>query len=145
MFDLRYPAEIRQDPKGKDWVVQFPDLKGANTGGMSLDEALREAADCLGSHLAKLLADRSLIPPPSVPRVKQRLIPVPFWIAAKIALCQAMGQQGISNTEPARRLGVSETVVRRMLDPDHATKSFRLESALLAAGKRLYVAVQDAA
>ena len=30
------------------------------------------------------------------------------------------------NTELARRLGVSETVVRRMLDPKHATKPERI-------------------
>jgi len=29
---------------------------------------------------------------------------------------------GISNSELARRLGVRETVVRRMLDPDHDTR-----------------------
>jgi len=45
----------------------------------------------------------------------------------------------------ARRLGVRETIVRRMLDPDHATKSSRLESALRAVGKRLLVAIDDAA
>jgi hypothetical protein len=32
-----------------------------------------------------------------------------------------------------------------MLDPDHATKATRIEAALLAVGKRLYVAVDDAA
>ena len=58
MFDLRYPAAVKQDAEGKGWVVRFPDLKGTNTGAASIDEALGEAADCLGSHLAKLLADR---------------------------------------------------------------------------------------
>jgi antitoxin HicB len=145
MFDLRYPADIKQDTEGKDWVVRFPDLKGTNTGALSLDEALSEAADCLGSRLAQLLADRKPVPEPSAPRGRQRLIAVPFWIAPKIALYQAMREQGVSNTELARRLKVGETVVRRMLDPDHATRAARLEAALLAVGKRLYVAVDDAA
>jgi len=145
MFDLRYPADVKQDPEGKDWVVRFSDLKGANTGGCSLDEALHEASDCLGSYLARLLSERKTVPPPSAARRKQRLIPVPFWIAPKIALYQAMRDQAISNSELARRLKIGETVVRRMLDPDHATKATRIESALLAVGKRLYVAVEDAA
>jgi antitoxin HicB len=145
MFDLRYPADVKQDPAGKDWVVRFPDLKGTNTGAGSLDEALREAADCLGSYLAKLLADREPVPEPSAPRGKQRLVSVPLWIAPKIALYRAMREQGISNSELARRLKVGETVIRRMLDPDHATKATRLEAALLKVGKRLYVAVDDAA
>jgi antitoxin HicB len=145
MFDLRYPADIKQDAVGRDWVVRFPDLKGTNTGGDSVEEALREAADCLGSYLAKLMADRKPVPEPSAPRGKQRLISVPLWIAPKIALYQAMREQSISNSELARRLRVGETVVRRMLDPDHATKATRLDAALLAVGERLFVAVDDAA
>jgi len=145
MFDLRYPAEVKQDTEGKDWVVRFPDLDGATTGALSLNEALREAEDCLGSYLAQLLASRKPVPGPSGARRGQRMVSVPFWIAPKVALCHAMREQGISNSELARRLKVGETVVRRMLDPDHATRAARLEAALLAVGKRLYVAVDDAA
>ena len=36
-------------------------------------------------------------------------------------------------------------VVRRMLDPDHATKAERLQAALAVLGKHLVIAVQDAA
>ena len=56
-----------------------------------------------------------------------------------------MREQRVSNSELARRLKVRETVVRRMLDPDHATKATRLDAALLAVGKRLYIAVDNAA
>jgi antitoxin HicB len=145
MFEMRYPAEIAQHPEGKDWVAKFPDLKGTNTGADTLEGAIDEAADCLGSYLAMLIANRKPIPEPSAPKARQRLISVPLWIAPKVALYRAMQEQGISNCELARRLGVRETVVRRMLDPDHATKSSRLDKALRAVGKRLLVAVDDAA
>ena len=56
-----------------------------------------------------------------------------------------MREQGINNSELARRLGVRETVVQRMLDPDHATKAERLQAALAVLGKHLVIAVQDAA
>ena len=69
------------------------------------------------------------------------MIPVPLWIAPRIALYRALQEQGISNSGLARRLGVRETIVRRMLDPDHATKSARLEEALRALGKPLKRAV----
>jgi antitoxin HicB len=92
-----------------------------------------------------LVAHRKAIPEPSAPKGKQRLISVPLWIAPKVALYRALQEQGISNSELARRMGVSETIVRRMLDPDHATKSARLEEALRAVGKRLLVAIDDAA
>jgi antitoxin HicB len=68
-----------------------------------------------------------------------------LWIAGKLALYLAVREQGISNSELARRLGVRETVVRRMLDPDHETKSEKLQAALDVLGKRIVVAVEDAA
>jgi len=42
---------------------------------------------------------------------------VPLYLAPKLALYLAMREHGTRNTELAKRLGVSETVVRRMLDP----------------------------
>jgi antitoxin HicB len=65
----------------------------------------------------------------------------PFWIAGKLALYSALREQGISNSELARRLGVRETVIRRMLDPDHATKPERLQAALAELGQVLAVSV----
>jgi hypothetical protein len=51
----------------------------------------------------------------------------------------------ITNSNLARRLEVRETVVRRMLDPNHATKSEKLQAALSTLGKRIVVALDDAA
>jgi len=64
-----------------------------------------------------------------------------------LALYQAMQRMDLSNSELGRRLGVGETVVRRMLDPDHATKLANLERALRCAGVKLYlsIGIQDAA
>ena len=56
-----------------------------------------------------------------------------------------MRQGRITNTEVARRLGVSETVVRRMLNPRHATKSEKIQAALSVLGKRIVVGFEDAA
>ncbi|HEU0142912.1 MAG TPA: hypothetical protein VFQ79_24545 [Bryobacteraceae bacterium] len=56
-----------------------------------------------------------------------------------------MREKGINNSELARRLGVRETVVRRMLDPEHETKTEKLQAALEVLGKRIVVGVEDAA
>jgi antitoxin HicB len=39
----------------------------------------------------------------------------------------------------AKKLGVRETEIRRMLDPDHGTKLDRLDRAMRALGRRLVV------
>jgi len=70
---------------------------------------------------------------------------VPLSLAPKLALYLTMRESGIRNTELAKRLGVSETVVRRMLDPKHNTKSERIQTALAALGKRIVVSFEDAA
>ena len=73
------------------------------------------------------------------------MVAAPLWIAGKLAVYLAMREQKVNNSELARRLGVRETVVRRMLDPDHETRSEKLQSALEALGKRIVVLVEDAA
>ena len=74
-----------------------------------------------------------------------RLVPVPLWLAPKLALYLAMRDQRVNNSELARRLGVHERVVRRMLDPQHATKAEKIQAALAVLGKQMTVEVRDVA
>ena len=144
MFSFSYPATFRPDPAGRP-VVRFPDFPEAHTDGRDLREATEEAIDCLGSAIAFRIAGKKEIPAPSPLKRGHRLVPVPLWIAGKLALYLAMRERRVSNCELARRLGVRETAVRRMLDPDHETRSEKLHAALEALGKRILVAVEDAA
>jgi len=139
-----YPATFARDSADRT-LVKFPGLPGAATDGADSMEAMEEAIDCLGSYLAARMARREEIPTPSSPKTGQRMVPVPLWLAPKLALYLAVRAKKISNSELARRLGVRETVVRRMLDPDHETKAEKIQAALSALGKRLAVEVQDAA
>jgi antitoxin HicB len=143
-MEIGYPSTFRGDESGR-LVVRFVDLREAMTDGRDLREALHEAQDCLGSALAARLAHKEEIPYPSKPKRGQRLIPVPLWVAPKVALYWAMREAGVNNVELAGRLGVRETVIRRMLDPDHATRSDKIQAALSALGKRFSVIVEDAA
>jgi hypothetical protein len=56
-----------------------------------------------------------------------------------------MRERRIPNTELAKRLNVSETVIRRMLNPKHDTNPERIQAAPAALGKRIVVAFEDAA
>lgn len=110
-----------------------------------MQEALEEAIDCLGSVIAHCMKEQLAIPAPSKPKRGQRLFPVPFWISAKLALYLTMREQGGSNSALARRMNVSETIVRRMQDPGQGTRLRKLQAALDTLGKRLVVALGDAA
>ncbi len=141
---LAFPATFRPDVNGRP-VVSFPDFPRAHTDGKNMREAFEEATDCLGSVIAEHIAEKQEIPDPSPIKRGQKLIPVPLWVAGKLALYLTMREQKITNSNLARRLGVRETVVRRMLDPNHATKSEKLQTALSVLGKRIVVALDDAA
>jgi antitoxin HicB len=117
----------------------------ALTAGDDLADTLAQAADCLAEAMAGRIRRGDGIPAPSSPKRGQHLISVPLYLAPKLALYLAMRERGMRNTDLAKRLGVSETVVRRMLDPKHATKPERIQAALTALGKRIVVTFEDAA
>ena len=144
MFAFAYPAKFTNGSDGRI-LVEFVDLPRVATDGADTREAFEEAMDALGSDLSIRLSRREEIPAPSPAKRRQRLVPVPLWLAPKLALFLAMRDQQISNSELARRLGIHERVVRRMLDPQHATKAEKIQAALAVLGKQMTVEVRDAA
>ena len=144
MSEFTYPAKFTTGSDGRV-LAEFIDLPRVATDGKDEREAMEEAIDALGSDLSIRLSRHEDIPSPSTPKRGQRLVPVPLWLAPKLALYLSMREQGVSNSELARRLGVDERVVRRMLDPEHATKAEKIQTALAVLGKQMTVEVRDAA
>jgi antitoxin HicB len=144
MSAFTYPARFTAGSDGRI-LVEFADLPRVSTDGKDDHEAMEEAIDALGSDLSIRLSRKEEIPAPSTAKRGQRLAPVPFWLAPKLALYLAMRDQRVNNSELARCLGVHERVIRRMLDPEHASKAGKFQAALAALGKQMTVEVCDAA
>jgi antitoxin HicB len=144
MSAFTYPAKFTAGNDGRI-LVGFVDLPHVATDGKDDHEAMEEAIDALGSDLSIRLSRREGIPAPSAPKRGQRLVSVPLWLAPKLALYLAMRDQHVNNSELARRLGVDERVIRRMLDPAHASKPAGVQAALAALGKQVTVEIRDAA
>ena len=140
-----YPCAITLDEEEKKatgreaYLVTFPDLYGANTGGWSKEEALEMAEDCLAVALGMYITSREDVPSPSPLSEGQELIAVPTIVAAKLALYKAMREQGITNVALADRLGLSEGAVRRLVNPEHRSHIGQVERALRAVGHTLVV------
>ncbi len=145
MFTASYPAGFHPEESGKGYWVNFPDLPEVLTGGDDLQDAIRQAADCLAEAIAGRIARGNEIPVPSKPKRGQRLVGVPLYLAPKLALYLAMRENAVTRTSLAKKLGVSETVVRRMLNPKDAAKPDKIQAALAQLGKRLVVVFEDAA
>jgi antitoxin HicB len=144
LLDTRRPARLSVGRDGRV-LVEFVDLPSVATDGEDRREAFEEAMDALGSDLSIRLSRREEIPVPSRAKRGQRMVPVPLWLAPKLALYVAMRDQRVNNSELARRLSVHERVVRRMMDPQHATKAEKIQAALAVLGKQMTVEVRDAA
>jgi len=144
MDQFAYPANFTPD-EGGSFMVRFRDLPEAITSGHDMADAIEQAADCLQEALAGRLVRRDAVPKPSKQRRGERRIPVAMYLAPKLALFSSMERAGINNSELARRLGVTEVVIRRMLNPKHETKAGKIEAALRALGKEAVVYIDDAA
>ena len=141
-LQLAYPVKLDSQAEGT-LFVSFPDVPEALTEGPTEREALAEAEDCLIAALGGYINDRRNIPHPSPARGCPVVI-LPALVAAKLALYQAMREQGVSNVALAGQLGVMEGTVRRLLDLDHRSHIGQIEAALKIFGKRLVIAARAA-
>ena len=141
---FNYPVEIERDEDG--WfVVTFPDFGWGATDGATLDEALDEAKDLLRELIATTIHEGQALPEPSRASKRRPLVVPPLQIAMKAALYEACRQTNRSQRRLARDLALAESEVRRMLNPDHATKAGTIDAVLRQLGTRISLTVEKAA
>ena len=138
-----YPCDLTPVDDGS-LVATFPDVPEAITGGASRSEALALAEDALATALAGYVHEKWDIPSPSEAVAGQELVAVPAVIAAKLALYSAMRAQRITKVELASRLGISESAVRKLANPDHRSHVGQVQKALRAVGRTIKVEVTAA-
>ena len=133
-----YPCQITLH-EGNEFVVSFPDVPGALTGANDRDEALELAEDALSIVLAGYVKLRRPIPVPSPVVDGQEIVAVDPVTAAKLELHTALRDQGITKRALAARLGLSDTTVGRLTDPDHRSHISLVARALRAVGRSLVI------
>ena len=141
---FNYPAVIERDEDGR-FVVTFPDFGWGATDGATRDEALAEAKDLLRELITTTIREGRPLPIPSRASKRRPLVIPPLQIALKAALYEAHRHANISQRRLARDLNIAENEVRRMLNPDHATKASTIEAVLGHLGARLSLTVEKAA
>lgn len=131
---LRYPARITRD--GDGYVVSFPDIPEALTGGATREEAIDMAADALITAMDFYFEDRRSVPLPSAPKRGQVLIELPLGIAAKVYLLNEMLAQSEKPSALARKMGMRPQDMTRLLNLHHPTKIDTVSAAAAALGRR---------
>ena len=81
-------------------------------------------------------------PAPRKLRRREHSVSPPAGTIAKSALYVAMREARVNNVQLAKRLGVDEKEVRRLLDPHYDSKLPRLAQAVAAVGKRLVIGLE---
>ncbi|MEN2977877.1 type II toxin-antitoxin system HicB family antitoxin [Tistrella bauzanensis] len=132
-----YPIDLTPEDDGSAVTAQAPDIPGVTTWGDTAAEALHNVVDALAAGLEVAIERGEPIPAPSAPRRGQVVVDLPPIVAAKLALYEAMRTQGIKKSELARRIGVDESLARRLLDLRHRSRIDQLERALGAVGLRM--------
>jgi len=141
---MRYRVALEPASNGTV-IATFPDVPEAHTVGNDEAQALERAPDALETALAIYVDERRDLPRPKRPRKGDRMVTLPPMAAAKLAIYQAMRDQGVTQVELAGRLGCDPKDIRRLLDLMHNSRLDRLDLALAALGKRLLIEVRDAA
>lgn len=143
MNRLQYAVLLTVAGEG-GYVVTCRDLPQLVTQGETEHDALEQASDAMDEVFATYLIHGIDFPAPSKARRQERLVSPPAETVAKAALYVAMRQAGISKIQLAKRLGVDEKEVRRLLDPHYGSKLPRIAKAISLLGQRLVIGVESA-
>ncbi len=135
-----YPCNLIPDrEEGEGFIVTFPDVPGAITGAQTREEFLFLAEDALVAMLAVYVQQQREIPTPSPVADGQELVAVPPIAAAKLALYTAMREQGITGETLATRLNLSDSALRKLLNPDCFSHISQIMKALRTVGRSLVI------
>ena len=132
-----FPCNIVPDAYAdgsKGFMVKFPDVHGAHTGGRTFKKAILMAEDCLVVALAAYIDGQEELPTPSPRAAGQELIGVQPLIAAQLDLYTALRAQGMGTADLARHLGVSEKEAGQLLILNYSAPIDRVMAALAAVG-----------
>lgn len=118
---MYYAAYVSRE--GEGWFAEFPDAPGCQTEADSEEELRAAAQEALQGWLeAHLVSGRV----PQRPQERERAprgrklwwIPVSSTVAAPVILRWARDDQGLTQADLAKRMGVAQQQVARLEDPD---------------------------
>lgn len=143
MERFEYAVRLEAAKEG-GFVVTCRDLPALVTQGEDLADALVQAADAMDEVFAIYMDEGLAFPAPSKTRKGEFVVSPPAETMAKAALHSAMLVASVSKVQLAKRMGVDEKEVRRLLDPHHKSKLPRIAEAVQALGQRLVIGLEAA-
>lgn len=135
---LTYCYTLTPDTNGTN-LIQYPDLPEGASVSESEHDLAANAAQGLEAVLQLYIDGRRPIPLPEA--VGDGGVTLGALATAKVFLSNEMVRQGVRKTELARRLGIHNPQVDRLLDLTHSSKLETVEAAFRELGRRLDISV----
>jgi len=143
MKRFQYPVLFTPAEEG-GYVVTCRNLPQLVTQGEDEQDALAQAIDAMDEVFAAYMINGLDFPEPGKKKRQEQLVSPPAETMAKAALYVAMREAGINKVQLAKKLGVDEKEVRRLLDPHYGSKLPRIAEAIRLLGKRLVIGLEPA-
>jgi predicted RNase H-like HicB family nuclease/DNA-binding phage protein len=137
---VEYRARITQE--GRNWLVQFADCPGCQTFGKSKKDALQMGQEALEGWLEAHLVQGNAPPRPRARRGVS--IAVSPRLAVVLQIRWLREDRGMTQTDIARRAGVSQQAIAKLEDPDGNPTLATLEKVAGALGLRVDVTLTAA-
>ena len=135
-----YPFHVcGNEHDGEGFVVTFPDVPEAITGGFTRETAVNMAEDCLTVALGGYVDLGWDIPTPSPAKKREEMVALPPLVAAKLSIYIAMRRHGMTRADLAQQLGLSDAAVEKLLTPDRYSPWSQVTRALALLGRKLVV------
>ena len=131
---LAYPIILEED--GYALIATSPDFPELTIVGDDREETIARVVEALEEAIAARIHRQEDIPEPS--RGDTFAI-LPTLTSVKVMLYREMREQGVTKVELSRRLGWHLPQVFRVLDLQHGSHMDKMDAALGAVGKKLFV------
>ncbi|MBI4402613.1 MAG: type II toxin-antitoxin system HicB family antitoxin [Deltaproteobacteria bacterium] len=120
---MEYFAKIKKEKDG-GYLAEFPALPGCLTEGRTLAEAMKNAKEALNGWLAAH-CDRNLPIPTPKKRMSKSFYPIEVDVQIEFAirLRQLRKQRGLSQSQVANKLGISQQAYAKLEIPGKANPS----------------------
>ncbi|CAB3680826.1 type II toxin-antitoxin system HicB family antitoxin [Achromobacter kerstersii] len=135
---LTYCYTLTPDTNGTN-LIQYPDLPEGASVSEGEHDLQANAAEGLEAVLQLYIDARRPIPLPEA--VGDGGVTLGALDTAKVFLSNEMVRQGVRKTELARRLGIHNPQVDRLLDLTHSSKLEAVEAAFRELGRRLDISI----
>jgi antitoxin HicB len=126
-FGYRYTLKRQENGW---WLVRFPGIPEALTEGETEAEARASAVDCAITALAGYMKAGKPLPREGAGHSGPDRAVLPSLVTAKLAVYETMRAGGWSKVKLAKKLGMSENSVRRLLDLHHSSHMWIIDEAL---------------